>query len=96
MKKSVKVSILGRQYPLKVNEEDEELMVKIASYVDTRIRNFKRDLSSQNETTILVLSCLSIAEELFSKKTEDSESEEALSSLNDSLKNFLTEIKTTK
>ncbi|GEM_PF-196885 len=63
--KSIKVTILGKQYPLKINEGDEELMQKIADYVDRRFHDFRKALINQSESTIMVLACLSIAEELF-------------------------------
>jgi len=63
--KSIKVTILGKQYPLRVEDHDEEFMYQIARYVDDRFRVFKDELQNQVETTVLVLACLSIAEELF-------------------------------
>ncbi len=63
--KPIKVTILGKQYPLKVNEGDEEMMHEIAGYVDKRFQEFRKALLNQSESTIMVLACLSIAEELF-------------------------------
>lgn len=63
--KAIKVSILGKQYPLKINEGDEEMMNKIAGYVDKRFHDFRKALVNQSESTIMVLACLSITEELF-------------------------------
>jgi cell division protein ZapA len=63
--KSIKVTILGKQYPLKINEGDDELMQKIAAYVDRRFHEFRKALINQSESTIMVLACLSITEELF-------------------------------
>lgn len=71
--KSVKVNILGRQYPLRVEEEDEAMMLEIAEYVDQRFKEFKKQLSKQNETTIMVMTTLSIAEELFHAQKGGSE-----------------------
>ncbi|MDG5765892.1 cell division protein ZapA [Balneolales bacterium ANBcel1] len=65
--KSIKVSILGKTYPLKINEGDEEAMLNIASYVDKRFYDFRKALINQPESTIMVLASLSIAEELFLK-----------------------------
>ncbi len=66
--KSIKVTILGKQYPLRVEDSDEEFMYQIARYVDDRFRVFRDELANQVETTVLVLACLSIAEELFIEK----------------------------
>lgn len=66
--KSIKVNILGKPYPLRVDDNDEEFMQQIAQYVDERFRVFRDELANQQETTVLVLACLSIAEELFLEK----------------------------
>jgi cell division protein ZapA len=66
--KSIKVTILGKPYPLRVEDNDEEFMQQIAQYVDERFRVFRDELSNQQESTVLVLACLSIAEELFLEK----------------------------
>ena len=40
--KSIKVSILGKQYPLKVEDHEEENMISICKYVvNKNCRNFK-------------------------------------------------------
>jgi cell division protein ZapA len=63
--KSIKVSILGKQYPLKVAESEVENMEKIAQFVDEKFKLYRRELNKQPESTIMVLAALSIAEELF-------------------------------
>lgn len=67
---SIRVSILGRAYPLRVEAGEEKTMMEIAEYVDERFRLFKSELTTQPEQTIMVLACLSIAEELFSAKRQ--------------------------
>jgi cell division protein ZapA len=66
--KRIKLSIMGRQYPLKVEDYDEAQMYEMAEYVEQRIKHFKKDLVNQPEHLILTLTCLSIAEELFKLK----------------------------
>jgi cell division protein ZapA len=84
---------MGRQYPLVVKHEDEQLMFEIADYVDKRFRTFKKDLTNQNETTIMVLSCLSIAEELFTLKNKINQEPEHIEKINDVLKGLIKDIK---
>ncbi len=72
--KPIKVTIMGRQFPLRVEESDEQLMYEVAQFVDDRIRTYKNDLLNQSEPVVLILACLSIAEELFRAK-EDVSSE---------------------
>ena len=75
--KSIKVTIMGRQFPLKVEDSDEELMYEIATFVDNRIRSYKKELSNQAEPLVLIIACLSIAEELY--KTRRSTGDSAIS-----------------
>lgn len=70
--KRIKLSIMGRQYPLKVEDHDEAQMYEIAEFVEQRIKHFKKDLVNQPEHLILTLTCLSIAEELFKLKQNSS------------------------
>jgi len=80
--KSIKVTIMGRQFPLKVEESDEEQMYEIATYVDNRIRTYKKELTNQAEPVIMILACLSIAEELFkAKQGHDGSTDAAVSSI---------------
>ena len=66
--KSIKVNILGKQYPLCVKDSEVDSMVRIAEYVDHKFRQYKSELNKQPETTVMVLACLSIAEELFEER----------------------------
>ena len=43
--KSIKITILGKQYPLKVEESEEEAMKRIAGYVDDKFRQYKKELN---------------------------------------------------
>ncbi|HKI46975.1 MAG TPA: cell division protein ZapA [Balneolales bacterium] len=94
--KSIKVTVLGRQYPLKVDDSDVEPMYEIAQYVDQRLRTFKNELINQPETTVMVLACLSLAEELFherQKKSAGDTADEAYFDASDKLSELLAEIK---
>lgn len=67
MEKSIRVRILGREYPLKVqHEEDEQLTRDIAAYVDAKMQAFKQAHPSQSDVVTAVFTALSIAEELYS------------------------------
>ncbi len=82
--KPIKVTIMGRQFPLKVEESDEELMYEIATFVDNRIRTYKKELTNQAEPVIMILACLSIAEELYkAKRLQDGASPVEASSVAD-------------
>jgi cell division protein ZapA len=68
--KVINVTIGGKNYPLKVDEADEAMMVEIARMVDDRLKNFRKALASQPEVTALVMTSLSIAEELYMVQRE--------------------------
>lgn len=95
--KSIKVSILGKQYPLRVEESEEQNMVRIAEYVDEKFKQYKKELSKQPESTVMVLAALSIAEELFEQRRENQnlheQDEVLLENVNDSLENLLQDIR---
>lgn len=95
--KSIKVTILGRQYPLKVEDHEEEAMIRICNFVDDRFKTYRQELSKQPESTVMVLAALSIAEELFEARKTNSElesSEEVLMErVNHSLERLLGEIR---
>jgi cell division protein ZapA len=66
--KSIRVTILGKQYPLRVEDHDEAFMHEIARFVDERLQVFRSELPGQPESTFMVLACLSLAEELFADR----------------------------
>jgi len=96
--KSIKVTILGKQYPLKVEESEEETMKRIAHYVDEKFRQYKKELNKQPDTTIMTLAALSIAEELFEERRQnrklEQQEDKVMQNVNKSLEEFLDDIKT--
>lgn len=95
--KSIKVTILGKQYPLKVEESEEETMKRIAQYVDEKFRQYKKELNKQPDSTIMTLAALSIAEELFEERKRNRElnkqEDKVLQNVNKTLEDFIEEIK---
>ncbi len=95
--KSIKITILGKQYPLKVEDSEEETMIRISQYVDEKFRQYKKELSKQPETTVMVLAALSIAEELFEERRRNRElnqqDDKVLQGVNKSLESLIEEIK---
>jgi len=61
MANTVKVRILGTEYPLRSN--DEALTKELAAEVDTQLRDFQTKLPSQSTTTLAVLTALNFAEQ---------------------------------
>lgn len=94
--KSIKINILGKQYPLKVEESEEETMRRIAKYVDDRFMQYKKELKKQPEGTVMVLAALSLAEEIFEERRRNRElsqqEDKLLQNVNKSLEEFIEEI----
>ena len=94
--KSIKVSILGKQFPLKVEDSEEETMKRIAHYVDDKFRQYKKELNKQPDTTVMSLAALAIAEELFEERKQNKElnqqEEKVMNKVNESLEEFVGEL----
>ena len=72
MEKTVRVSLLGKEYALRVDEEDEQMTLDMAAYVDTKLHAFKEAHPEQSDITAAVITALAVAEELFSlRETQD-------------------------
>jgi cell division protein ZapA (FtsZ GTPase activity inhibitor) len=61
MAQTVKVTILGSEYPLRSN--DESLTQQLAQEVDGQLRELQSKLPSQSTTTLAVLAALNFAEQ---------------------------------
>lgn len=68
MDKSIRVHIMGRDYPLLVREEDEAATREIAALVHARMAAFRRSHPEQPELTTAVITALALAEELFTTR----------------------------
>jgi cell division protein ZapA (FtsZ GTPase activity inhibitor) len=61
--KSVKVTVYGSQYPLKV--DDEQLTANVAGKVDELMHTLHDQLPGQPPLTLAVLSALTVSETLY-------------------------------
>ncbi len=61
--KSVRVTVYGSQYPLKV--DDEEVTAKVSGKVDQMMHSLHSQLPEQPPLTLAVLSALTISESLY-------------------------------
>lgn len=68
--KSIRVHILGREYALRVQEEDEAFTREVASFVNARMEQFRDDHPEQAELTTAVITALALAEELHTLEDE--------------------------
>ena len=92
----IKVTILGKQIPLRVRESEVENTRRIAAYVDEKFKLFRSQFSNQPDSTIMILACLSIAEELFELRTKlhetDEQENELMEDVNQQISKLLKEI----
>lgn len=65
-KKSIRVTILGREYPLRV--ENEEKALRVVAYVDSLLNELIEKNPGAPTSTIAVIAALNIAEQLFDLK----------------------------
>lgn len=76
--KSIRVHILGREYALRVQEEDESFTREMASFVNARMEQFRDDHPEQAELTTAVITALALAEELHTMESEQNGDAQAL------------------
>lgn len=89
---SIKVTILGKPIPLRVKASEVENTRNIAAYVDEQLRQFRNQFANQPDSTIMILACLKITEELFELRTEqtsfDEEKEQLMNEVNKQIKSL--------
>ena len=84
MDNKIIVSILNRDYPLKVRGEEEEKQTKeFAEYVDEKLVSIQQGLGSVSEMTVAVIGALSLGEELFEARRKIENLEKELSSMSE-------------
>lgn len=93
---AIKVTILGKQIPLKVKDSEVENTKRIAGFVDEKLKLFRKQYTNQPDSTLMILACLSITEELFELRAQLSEKDEMrdelMDQINKELETFIHEI----
>lgn len=94
---SIKVTVLGKQIPLKVEESEVENTRKIAQFVDEKFKVYRNQLSNQPDSTVMILACLSIAEEVFELRSKlnhlGNKESKLMDQVNLELEKFIEELK---
>lgn len=87
--KPIRVHILGREYGLRVQEDDESHTRQMAAFVNARMEQFKDAHPEQSELTTAVITALALSEELHMLREQDAHASqqvgEALDRLTDRL-----------
>lgn len=70
-KQSVKVNILGEDYPIR-GDAEKEYILRVGKYVDLKMREVAEKLSNKSPLRVAVLAAMNITDELF-REREDKE-----------------------
>ena len=74
----VQVQICGHTYTIK-GEADQEYILRVAAYVDRKMREVMDKLPVASPSKVAILASLNIADELFKERTQQRQDEEQLS-----------------
>jgi cell division protein ZapA len=64
----VHVDIFGSQYTIKKGSEDSDYIVRVAAYVDGKMREINEKLPVASVAKVAVLTSLNLADELFKER----------------------------
>jgi cell division protein ZapA len=64
----VHVDIFGSQYTIKKGSEDSDYIVRVAAYVDGKMREINEKLPVASVAKVAVLASLNLADELFKER----------------------------
>ena len=84
----VKVKIYGQEYTIS-GERDEQTIIEIAEYVDTKMREISRFFSSTVPGSLAALSAVNIADELFEAREEVAKVKEEKAQLERDAENYM-------
>lgn len=95
MEKSIRVHILGREYALRVQEENEATTRAIARQVNEKMEAFRSAHPEQAKLTTAIITAMAFAEELHVARTQGehtrTDTSDALNDLADRLEAVLDE-----
>ena len=92
-KKTLRVNIYGTEYPIR-GIADEEYIMKVAEYVDAKMREIDQKVAVKSALKVAILAALNITDELFRERLEKGESLDRYEKKIDKLLNRLQEVST--
>lgn len=66
----IRVCVLGKEYTLRVEDEDAAATQEMAEYLDARLRAFKAAHPDQSDLTAAIITGLAVTEKLFLERME--------------------------
>lgn len=82
MKKSVAVKILGREFLVKSDPENEGYIDQIADYLNSKISEILETTNTSESLKVLVLAAMNIVDDYFSAKKEKENMEDHSGKIN--------------
>ncbi|GAB4140899.1 MAG: cell division protein ZapA [Bacteroidia bacterium] len=76
--KSVKINIAGRVYPLKVNEQEEAVVLDAAGKINERVSRLEATFSVKDKQDLLAMTALQFAKQYLDQKSESDSSQDNL------------------
>ncbi len=84
-RRSINIHIFGRQFPIRVTDEEAAVVKEAASVINSKIRTFRADYTHQDDLDIALMACLDIMTEFLrlqsSQEQETNQMMNALSRL---------------
>lgn len=77
MDKSIRVTILDREYPLRVKEDEETRARNVAARVEERMQAIRRRLPAEPDLTVAVMAAMAIADDLYATRSIEEASHES-------------------
>ncbi len=69
-KKSIVVSVFGRQFPARVDSEEAAVIEAAAKSINAKIKAFKAEYKTQDDLDIAIMCCLDIMTEHLSSQVQ--------------------------
>lgn len=81
-KRSLTISVFGRQFPARVDSEEAAVIEEAARVINAKVKAFKAEYKTQDDLDIAIMCCLDIMTEFLSHKVQSQQqSEEILTEL---------------
>lgn len=78
MQKPIRVRFLGKDYTLRVLEEDELATLEMSAFLEKKFQSFKTEHPEQSDLTTAIITALAVTEELFVEKSSNLDPGEAV------------------
>ena len=69
-KYSITITVLGRQFPAKVDSEEAAVIQEAAQAINAKMKAFKAEYKNQDDLNIAIMCCLDIMTEYLAQKTQ--------------------------